>query len=149
MLYAFKAMKRKLLLLLIVAVVAFAGGITVGSRIYANRGITSPTQQVGNASIMLDYGDGNVATYDNLRLSTNENLMQLMQQTAEDNNIVFDYKNYSGLGALITKIGGKTNGTENRYWQYWVNNKLSAVGASSYVVQPGDVIEWKFISSKQ
>jgi len=142
-------MFKRLILLSIVAVVAFVGGVTVGSNIYINRGAVNQTVNVATASVMLDYGDGDVATYGDLTVGGNENLMQLMQDVTGDNHITFLYKDYSGLGALITQIGGKKNGDGSRYWQYWVNNKMAAVGASSYIVQPGDVIEWKFAPSKQ
>ncbi len=141
-------MPKKLTLLLIAVVVAFAGGVTVGSYII-NRGAVDQLPKTAVASIILDYGDGNITTYDNLVVNANENLMQLMQKAAKDNHIALAYKDYGSLGMLITQIGEKVNGTSSRYWQYWVNNKISAVGASSYTVRPGDVIEWKFISSKQ
>ena len=64
------------------------------------------------------------------------------------NKLSFEFKDYSYLGTLVTKIGSKTSGADNRYWQYWVNDKYSAVGASSYIVKSGDIIEWKFIKQQ-
>lgn len=99
-------------------------------------------------SIMLDYGDGKVATYNNVSLTANESLFQAMEKLAKDNSLAFEHKTYEGLGALIEKIGTKKNGMDDRYWQYWVNNQKPEVGAGLYILQSGDIVEWKFIPFK-
>ena len=107
---------------------------------------TSPAP--GTVSLMLDYGDGEVKTYDGVPVSANENLFQVMERSAKENDLAFENKEYEGLGVLITKIGERENGADNRYWQYWVNHKKPEVGASAYVLQSGDFVEWKFIPFK-
>ena len=143
-------MSKKLVLLFIAIIVAFLGGITVGSYI-SNSPAAIPNQAPSEAkvSIMLDYGNGKVVTYDDLAVTKNENLTQLMQEVAVNNNITLKFQEYSGLGSLITQIGDKINGVGGYYWQYWVNNKMAMVGSSSYVARPGDIIEWKYIIPKQ
>lgn len=132
------------LLLALVLVVGFGLGAAVN--IPSLPPTASP--EPGTISLMLDYGDGDVATYDNVSVSANENLFQVMETTAKENNLTFESKEYEGLGALITKIGEKENGADNRYWQYWINHKKPEVGASAYILQPGDFVEWKFIPFK-
>jgi len=97
------------------------------------------------ASIMLDFGDGRVSTYTDLDLIQDETAFELTERIAEANNIGFDFKEYSGLGILVTEIGDKTNGEGDMFWQYWVNNKSPEIGAGEYRVQAGDVIMWKFL----
>jgi hypothetical protein len=41
-------------------------------------------------------------------------------------------------------MGEYTNGTDRKYWQYFVNGILAPVGADSYVPKEDDVIEWRF-----
>lgn len=129
------------LLLVLVFVVGF--GLGVAAKLPSPPQTASPEQ--GTISLMIDYGDGIVETYGNIPLSANENLFQVMEKAAKENNLAFESKTYEGLGALVTKIGGKENGADNRYWQYWVNNQKPEVGAGLYILQAGDIVEWKFI----
>ena len=58
-------------------------------------------------------------------------------------------QNYSGLGALITSMGGLTNGTDKQYWQYKINGVEPQIGASGYILKPGDRVDWFFGPSQQ
>ena len=49
-----------------------------------------------------------------------------------------------GMGVLVENIDGVKNGTENKYWQYWVNGELPMVAADKKEVENGNKIEWKF-----
>jgi hypothetical protein len=51
------------------------------------------------------------------------------------------------MGVLVKSIDGVENGTDNKYWQYWVNGELPMVAADKKEVEAGDRIEWKFESS--
>lgn len=131
------------LLLALVFVVGFGLGASLNLPSLPN---TSPT--AGSVSLMIDYGDGEVATYENIPVAAEENLFQVMERAAKIYNLTFESKEYEGLGVLVTKIGEKENGAGDRYWQYWVNHKKPEVGASAYTVGAGDFIEWKFIPFK-
>ena len=50
-------------------------------------------------------------------------------------------KHYS-FGDLVISING-TAGNGPKYWSFYVNGKLSDVGAGSYVAKSTDNIEWK------
>lgn len=52
-------------------------------------------------------------------------------------------KEYS-FGKAVESIEGVKNGTGGRFWIYYVNEKEMQIGAGEYVVQPNDIIEWKF-----
>ena len=77
---------------------------------------------------MIDFEDDKVKTLNDIEISENANLLDIMKKELTAANIPFEYKEYSGLGALVTKIGDKSNGTGTSYWQYWVNNKMPLVG---------------------
>lgn len=57
-------------------------------------------------------------------------------------------KKYS-FGSLVESVDGLANGTDKKYWVYYVNGKTADVGADQYKLQPGDVVEWKFETEKQ
>lgn len=59
----------------------------------------------------------------------------------------FEYKNYTGMGAFITSMCNVANNEKNfTYWMFYVNGHEATVGVSSYIVQPNDVLEMKYMS---
>lgn len=96
------------------------------------------------AALVLDFGDGRVEKFEAINFVEGDSLFEFMKKTLPERNIKIAYENYSGLGALIAEIGGRKNGENGKYWQYWVNGNYAQVGASSYLLHPGDIIEWKF-----
>lgn len=50
----------------------------------------------------------------------------------------------SEYGKFVDSIEGHKGGTEGKYWSFYVNSKMSEVGADSYIQKEGDTIEWKF-----
>ena len=97
---------------------------------------------------MIDYGNGTLKTFER-SLSPNETMLQLLTDAAKESGIGLETKNYGSLGVLVVQIGQMKNGDGEKYWQYWVNNIAPPLGADKYIVQPGDVIEWKFIKSQE
>ena len=61
----------------------------------------------------------------------------------------FGYDHYQGvnsyLGYFVVSIDQYVTGASN-YWDLYVNGKASAVGMDSYLVQPNDVVELKWIA---
>ncbi len=137
---------KKLSLFVALALIA---GIVAGYLLGAGRPAVSPSvtdqQQKDTsspASIMIDFGDGSIRVFDSV--PSGETLLIALRNATTDSKLTLETKDYKDLGTLITKIGTKTNGENDRYWQYWVNNKSAETGAGAYVIQPNDVIEWKF-----
>lgn len=56
-------------------------------------------------------------------------------------------KTYS-FGTSVESINGLKGDTDGKYWLYYVNNQEASVGADRYALKSGDVIEWKFETSK-
>lgn len=49
-----------------------------------------------------------------------------------------------GVNAYIVSISGrKADESKREYWAFYINGKLSEVGAGSYILKNGDKIEWK------
>ena len=51
-------------------------------------------------------------------------------------------KAYSGIGDFILSIDGNAADSKH-FWEFFVGGKSSNLGASSYTLKDGDVIEWK------
>ena len=65
-----------------------------------------------------------------------QNALELLKKYA-----TVQTKHYS-FGDLVTSING-TEGNGPKYWSFYINGKLSDVGAGSYTTRASDMIEWK------
>lgn len=84
-----------------------------------------------------------------IQFSSPKTVLELLQQLDEENEEVrLETKEYSGLGVLVQSIGEKTNGTDDKYWQYKINGVMPQVGADKLEVKNGDSIEWYFDTSE-
>ena len=78
--------------------------------------------------------------------SCNEAYTQIMKGASAQDLLTIahkiDFDNYEGMGIFVTSIDGVTADSKH-FWEFYVNNKSSNVGVSSYTLQDGDKIEWK------
>ena len=81
-----------------------------------------------------------------LNESSSLTALALLQSFAEAGSWQLEIQN-TQYGALINAIDGRVNGSDNKYWIYYVNGEMALVGAGDYVVQPGDRIEFRFEES--
>jgi hypothetical protein len=50
----------------------------------------------------------------------------------------------TGSSAFVVGISGrKADSSKREFWEMKINGQTATVGAGSYVLQPGDVIEWR------
>ena len=102
--------------------------------------------QIIKANLMLDFGNGQVRTFNNIELPNDSSVFDLLKNIADQNNLKVDYKDYGEMGALVEAIGDIKNDLKNNlFWQFWVNNKYSEIGSSNFKLTDGDIVEWKFI----
>ncbi len=146
----------KLITKIIVAVIIFIIGFYLGTQQVlspsnGNQAINQGTQVSEekaeiSVSLMLDFGNGQVRTFAAINLAEGSTAFDLLKKVTADNNFNFVYKDYGEAGAFIEAIGDIANDTKgNRFWQFWVNNEYAQVGASTYQLNDGDIVEWKFI----
>ncbi|MBU2595268.1 DUF4430 domain-containing protein [Patescibacteria group bacterium] len=72
-----------------------------------------------------------------------ENAFELLKRITKDD---IEYTDWGGnLGIFVDCIGGvcRTKGYEY-FWSLYINGRLSEVGASGYITEPNDIIEWKY-----
>lgn len=70
----------------------------------------------------------------------------LLKNGTEKLNIPLKTKAYD-IGIFIEAIGDKENGSEGKYWLYYVNGEMPSVAADKKELKPGDKIEFKFEKS--
>ena len=88
-------------------------------------------------------GNGKIIS-STIDISKNSNVYSLLETMSKQENFKIESKEYKDMGILVESIDGIKNGTDNKYWQYWVNGELPMVSADKKEVKNGDQIEWKF-----
>jgi hypothetical protein len=90
----------------------------------------------------IDFGDGTVVTYSEKDFQ-DKNAYDLLKKTVEVNKIKMAVKQYD-FGVMIEEIDGRKN-TNEKAWIYFIDALSASNAADKYIVQEGDLIEWKFI----
>ncbi len=94
----------------------------------------------------IDFGEGIISSY-KIVPSENSTVFSLLEEVAKKENFKVETKFYEGMGILVESIKGVRNGSNNKYWQYWVNEELPQVSADKKEIKTGDKVEWKFAPS--
>ncbi len=94
--------------------------------------------------MLIDDGYGNIASVKEILEKKDETLLELMTAAEKNNRLKFSYKDFGSLGKLVESINGRTNGDQGKFWQFWINHEYAKIGASSYKLNSGDFIDWKF-----
>lgn len=101
------------------------------------------------ASVMLDFGDGTVRTYNDQEIASTKTVFDLTKKLSETGRgFTFQYDPPGQYGILVNQIGDKKGGTDGKYWLLWVNNRMAEQSADTTALHAGDVVEWKFINLK-
>lgn len=102
-----------------------------------------------SASLMIDYGNGTVRTFDSVSVSAEATVFDLLKTAAEENNLALETKDYGGdLGVFIVSIDGVGEGAADKWWQYWINNHYGQAGVSTQGVSEGDIVVLKFVEGQ-
>lgn len=92
---------------------------------------------------IINKGEGEILQY-NITPYPGSTVFSLLDELSKREDFEMSYKMYSEMGVFVESIDGVKNGTDGKYWQYWVNNELPMVAADNLQVQGGDTVEWKF-----
>ena len=95
---------------------------------------------------IVDKGNGIINSF-KISPSKNSTVFSLLEELSQRKNFKIEFTFYKDMGVLVKSIDGVENGTDNKYWQYWVNGELPMVAADKKEVKAGDRIEWKFEST--
>lgn len=92
---------------------------------------------------IINRGEENISEYQ-IEISNNSTVFSLLEELAEKEDFETETSFYSEMGVFVESIDGFKGGTDNKWWQYWINGKLGEVAADKKQVKAKDVIEWKF-----
>ena len=142
---------------IVVAAAAFLLGWSFGPNITQNIPRASDSESRGNleqsapqeVSLMFDYGDGTVKTYENISFTDGQTLFDATKALSErGDGFTFKYQPPGQYGIMIDQIGDKIGGADGKYWLWYENNLMGQVASDAYKLKDSDVIEWKFINLK-
>lgn len=88
--------------------------------------------------------DSNIKIEYTISDTSNTTVFEALKKQSESKNFDLKYSNDSRYGVFVESINGVKNGTDNKYWQYYVNDKLGEVAADKKEVKAGDKVEWRF-----
>lgn len=78
-------------------------------------------------------------------IESGETLLELLTRLdASDPTLDLTTQDYGDLGVLVTGMGGFSNGTDGKYWQYEVDGAVPMVGADQYELHDGETAIWEF-----
>lgn len=100
------------------------------------------TKVINEVKTSIDFGDGKTVTYSEKDFQ-NKNAYDLLKKTVEVNKIEMSVKQYD-FGVMIEEIDGRKN-TNDKAWIYFINGSSASNAADKYTVQPGDLVEWKYM----
>lgn len=135
---------------IVIAIIFLVVGFLLGQSWQLPASIVTgqPANQTDNQAATLTYSltfsENEVTEFQDVELKANQTVLDLLKELAANNNIDVQTKDYGELGVLVTKIGDKENGQDNKYWQYFVNGAKPLVGADRYQLTGGENVEWKF-----
>lgn len=110
---------------------------------------TTDQESIGKASLLINYGNGNIDSFNELNIPPNGKVIDLLEQI-EKEALKKEYKDYgSGMGVFVTSLGGVGPDKEGKkWWQYFINNEYAKMGISTQSIKNGDIIEFKFSEEK-
>ncbi len=128
--------------LIVVAIIVIA---TIGG-IFAYNEFLKPEPALVTATISIDFGNGTVLSKE--IGSDNNTALGLLRTYVGEANV-------QDAGGFVISINGVATvddvpgleGTEARYWLYYVNGEMPMESAALKVLQDGDVVEFKFETS--
>lgn len=101
-----------------------------------------PEQEQQQASYIITNGQ-DIQNYE-IVLATSTTVFSALQDLSQQEKFTVTYKVYPEMGVLVQGINGVVNGTDDKYWQYWVDGILGEVAANKKLLKAGDKVEWKF-----
>ncbi len=138
---------------IIIAIIFFAAGFFLGQsyQIPSMVSVNESANQVNLEPVtyVISFSESNLIEFQNISLSEKATVLDILNSIAAENEMVLETEDYENLGTLVTKIGEMENGQENKYWQYFVNDQLPQVGASSFLLAGGERVEWKFMEYEE
>jgi len=121
----------------------FARQIPEGSEITEIAEISKEERLENRVFYIINKGSEDIKEYQ-LEITGESTVFALLEELAVREGFEVKTTLYPEMGVFVNSIDGFEGGTDNKWWQYWVNGKLGEVAADKKGVKEGDIIEWKF-----
>ena len=92
---------------------------------------------------IINKGNGEINEYQ-IEISQDSTVFSLLETLSQREKFEVSSTFYEGMGVFVETIDLVENGTEGKYWQYFINDKLGDVAADKKTIKEGDKIEWRF-----
>ncbi len=100
-----------------------------------------------NVRLVIDYGDGSAKIFKALSWKKGLTVADLLKQAQSEPHGITVVASGGGASYFVKKIDDLENqgaGEDKKNWQYWLNTDYASVGAGTQVLQPDDVVTWRF-----
>ncbi len=104
---------------------------------------TLPSQEEILVDLTIIYSEEDEQLFQEEKITQGSSVLDLLLHIEELQVIT---EQFPGVGVFVKEIGG-VKGTDNTYWQYFVNNNYAEKGAGDYILQDKDSVSWKLTDS--
>lgn len=132
-------------ILLIIGSVVFLGVILFLGSNFSERVPPASLNEITQNKVLyiINKGNGEINEYQ-IEISQDSTVFSLLETLSQREKFEVGSTFYKEMGVFVETIDAVKNGTEGKYWQYFVNDKLGEVAADKKTIKEGDKIEWTF-----
>ena len=132
-------------ILLIIGSVVFLGVILFLGSNFSERVPPASLNEITQNKVLyiINKGNGEINEYQ-IEISQDSTVFSLLETLSQREKFEVGSTFYKEMGVFVETVDGVKNGTEGKYWQYFVNDKLGEVAADKKTIKEGDKIEWRF-----
>lgn len=98
--------------------------------------------QISTVKIKIDYGNGEIISYET-EIKEAATAFSVLEKAVQEKEIPIETQQYD-FGVFVKSINNLESDT-NLSWIYFVNGTSGNVAADQKILQPGDLVEWKYI----
>ncbi len=104
----------------------------------------TPTQKpLAKDALRYIINNGNAQKSFDKTVEKNQTVFSVLESLSKSDNLEMRYNNNFKFGVFIESIDNIKNGTDNKYWQFYINGALGQVAADKQEAKAGDIIEWR------
>ncbi len=123
---------NKYILIAVIAVASFTSFFVFTSSIEVGE-VNTPLREVSDITLIVDYGNGTIATWENFTLSDYDTTaFDALSKWCE-----VEITDYGERGIIVESVNGIEKG-----WLYSVNDISPGVSANKYNLEDGDIVIW-------
>ncbi len=132
-------------ILLIIGSIVFLGVILFFNSNFLEKVPQASLSEITQNKVLyiINKGNGEINEYQ-IEISQDSTVFSLLETLSQREKFEVSSTFYEGMGVFVETIDLVKNGTEGKYWQYFINDKLGEVAADKKTIKEDDKIEWRF-----